>query len=259
MELTCYKYQGTGNDFVIIDNRKNDIALTSSQIEKLCNRRYGIGADGLMELRLEPGYDFKMIYYNADGKEGSMCGNGGRCLVKFALAQGIAATTYKFLASDGPHEATIETNGWVRLKMKDVNHIERHSHYDLLDTGSPHYIKMVLDLEAMDVNQEGKHIRNGERFKENGVNVNFVETTGQSSIFVRTYERGVEAETYSCGTGVTAAAIIAAHNELGFNHIDVKTKGGKLYVEYERMNHDHFEDVWLSGPADFVFKAVITV
>ena len=143
--------------------------------------------------------------------------------------------------------------------MKDVNHIERHSHYDLLDTGSPHYIKMVLDLEAMDVNQEGKHIRNGERFKENGVNVNFVETTGQSSIFVRTYERGVEAETYSCGTGVTAAAIIAAHNELGFNHIDVKTKGGKLYVEYERMNHDHFEDVWLSGPADFVFKAVITV
>ncbi len=259
MELSFFKYQGTGNDFIVIDNRDEKIELSTSQIKSLCDRRFGIGADGLMELRLQEGFDFKMVYYNADGREGSMCGNGGRCLVKFAYDRGLLANPYRFMASDGPHEATVERNGWIRLKMKDVENVERHSSYDLLDTGSPHFVKQVTDLETFNVASEGRDIRNSDRFKEQGVNVNFVETTGQSSIFVRTYERGVEDETFSCGTGVTAAALMSAHNERGFNHIDINTIGGKLYVEYDRADENKYTDVWLCGPATFVFKGNLTL
>jgi diaminopimelate epimerase len=261
MTLHFYKYHGTGNDFILVDNRKGDIDLSTDQIAKLCKRRFGVGADGLMELRAAEGYDFRMVYYNADGREGSMCGNGGRCIVKFAqdLGIGLSKSNYNFLATDGEHEATIETDGWIRLKMNDVKNVDRRSGYELLNTGSPHFVKMVDNVAELDVVEEGRSIRYSDKFRENGVNVNFVETTGDSSIFVRTYERGVEDETYSCGTGVTASALMNAHNERGFNHVEVETLGGKLYVEFEQLEEDHFSNVWLSGPAIWVFEGLVQV
>lgn len=259
MKVHFYKYQGTGNDFILVDNREDKYQLSTEQIASLCNRRFGIGADGLMELKSAPGYDFRMVYYNADGKEGSMCGNGGRCLVKFAHYVGIHKSEFKFIAIDGEHAASIETNGWVRLKMQDVKDIYRNGGYDLLNTGSPHFVKSVEDLREFPVVKEGKSIRYSDKFKTDGVNVNFVEPTGETSIFVRTYERGVEDETLSCGTGVTAAAIVNAHNDRGFNHIDIKTLGGKLYVEFDRREDDVFENVWLAGPAVKVFDGFIDI
>jgi diaminopimelate epimerase len=258
MNITFHKYQGTGNDFVIMDNRYNTIQLTTEQVKKLCDRRFGIGGDGLMLLNSKEGYDFEMIYYNADGRESSMCGNGGRCLVKFAWHLGIHKSKYKFIAADGKHEATVEDNGWVYLKMKDVTGIERHYSDAVLDTGSPHYIKPITDIKQFNVVKYGKEIRYSEDFKEKGINVNFVEPNGKS-IFVRTYERGVEDETLSCGTGVTAAALVYAHNDNGFNRVDVKTLGGNLAVEFDRTGEDKFENIWLCGPADFVFKGEVTI
>lgn len=257
MKLHFYKYQGTGNDFILIDNRDGQWQLTTAQVAQLCNRRFGIGADGLMELRSEAGYDFRMMYYNADGREGSMCGNGGRCLVKFAHFVGIHKNDYRFVASDGEHLASIEANGWVRLKMKDVPSVMRNGNHDVLDTGSPHLVKLVQNLREYAVVAEGRHIRYSDEYKAQGVNVNFVEPLSGSRIFVRTYERGVEDETLSCGTGVTAAAIVNAHNDRGFNHVDIKTLGGELYVEYDRKADDVFEDIWLVGPALKVFDGFI--
>lgn len=257
MKIHFYKYHGTGNDFILIDNRDERIQLSEEQIALMCRRHFGIGADGLMELKSAPGYDFKMVYYNADGKEGSMCGNGGRCLVKFAHYVGIHKSEFKFIAIDGDHFASIEVNGWVRLKMKNVPGFERYGNFDLLDTGSPHYVKSVTEIKSVDVVKEGKAIRYSEKFKEQGVNVNFVEPISPTKLFVRTYERGVEDETFSCGTGVTAAAIVNAHNDRGFNHVDIRTNGGKLYVEFDRKDDDVFEDIWLAGPAEKVFDGFI--
>ncbi len=260
MILTFFKYQGTGNDFIILDNREKQIPeLTTRQVHKLCDRRFGIGADGLMLLGKKEGYDFEMIYYNADGKESSMCGNGGRCLVKFAWHMGIHKTVYHFLAVDGEHEAEIELNGRVKLKMKDVKHVDSHSQYAVLNTGSPHYIKYANDVANINVVEQGREIRNSKPFAEEGINVNFVESLDQDSIFVRTYERGVEDETLSCGTGVTAAALVSAHNDNGFNRVEVKTPGGHLSVEFERTDDDHFQNIWLCGPAELVYKGMIEV
>jgi diaminopimelate epimerase len=258
MELKFYKYQGTGNDFIILDNRdKAYSGLTTKQVKHLCDRRFGIGADGLMLLNLLEGYDFEMKYYNADGRESSMCGNGGRCLVQFASDRGIHRPAYSFLAVDGPHEANFDKNGWVQLKMKDVMSIE-NKHGDLvLDTGSPHYVKHVNDIMHYNVVQHGKEIRYSDEYKEKGINVNFVEQQ-QDRIVVRTYERGVEDEKYSCGTGVTACAIVSCHIENGFNRIEVTTLGGNLAVEYEKHGN-HYTDIWLCGPATFVFKGEIAV
>ena len=248
------KYHGTGNDFILIDNRKNTTALSMKQIASLCHRRFGIGADGLMLLELEEGYDFRMVYYNSDGNPGSMCGNGGRCITKFAYDLGIHRDEFTFIASDGPHKAWIDDKGIVRLKMIDVHHIENHGSYELLNTGSPHFVKTVPDLEIYPVYKEGNEIRNSDKFKIQGVNVNFVEALEDDKIFVRTYERGVEDETMSCGTGVTAAAIVNAHNERGFNHIDIKTLGGELFVEFDKTGDEQFENIWLCGPAVKVFE-----
>ena len=259
MNVAFYKYQGTGNDFIIIDNRTNEINLTPLQVKKMCDRRFGIGADGLMLLGAEAGYDFTMTYYNADGNESTMCGNGGRCLVKFAYHQGMRRNTYNFLAIDGKHEAIIDDNGWVNLKMQDVHGIKRIYTDSVLNTGSPHYIKPVTDLRRVDVCKEGKSIRNSNGYKEKGINVNFVEEGNDDNLFVRTYERGVENETLSCGTGVTAAALVYAHNEMGFNRIDITTLGGKLAVEFDKMGEDNFENIWLCGPAEFVFKGTIEI
>lgn len=258
MQLEFYKYHGTGNDFIIVDNYfETATLLTTNQIKLLCDRHFGIGADGLMMLSKKEGYDFEMIYYNADGNESSMCGNGGRCLVKFANHRGIHKTTYLFIATDGEHEAEIDTDGTVSLKMKDVNEVEHHIYHTIINTGSPHFIKFTEDVANVDVVKTGSEIRYSTAFNKNGINVNFVETIDDSSINVRTYERGVEDETLSCGTGVTAAALVAAHNQNGFNNVDVITKGGKLSVEFYKIDDKHFKDIWLCGPAEFVFKGTI--
>jgi len=258
MTITFYKYQGTGNDFVIIDNRANTVSLTTEQVKYLCDRRFGIGADGLMLLTERLGYDFEMVYYNSDGREGSMCGNGGRCITRFAYDMGVYKEKYHFMAVDGKHEAILGEHGWVHLKMKDVAGIENHHGDAILDTGSPHYVKSINDVMNMDVYRTGKEIRYSKDFEAAGINVNFVENDGQK-IIVRTYERGVEDETYSCGTGVVAAALVFAHNENGFNRIEVQTKGGRLAVEFDKTGEQSFENIWLCGPAAFVFKGEISL
>lgn len=258
MILSFYKYQGTGNDFVIIDNRNGAIQLSLEQVKFLCDRRFGIGADGLMLLTERKGYDFEMIYFNADGRESSMCGNGGRCLTRFAADLGIQREKYFFLAVDGDHEAILAEHGWVKLKMKDVAAMESSHGNAVLNTGSPHYVKNSPDVRQLDVYKEGKEIRYSKPFEAEGINVNFVEDMGDS-ILVRTYERGVEEETWSCGTGVTAAALVFAHNENGFNRVEVQTRGGKLAVEFDKTGEQSFENIWLCGPATFVYKGEITI
>jgi diaminopimelate epimerase len=261
MILKFYKYQGTGNDFILADNRKNEYSsLTPDQIRNICDRRFGIGADGLMLLNEKPGYDFEMKYYNADGKEGSMCGNGGRCMIKFAYQLGIRPEKYKFLAVDGAHEAEIDVDGTVSLKMNDVRTIRKFHSDFIVDTGSPHYIKMVTHVLDMDVFKKGYEIRHSREFEEDGINVNFVEQTEEADkIIVRTFERGVEDETLSCGTGVTAAALVCYHNENGFNEVEVKTLGGLLIVEFDRVDEDRFENIWLCGPAEKIFEGTIEI
>jgi diaminopimelate epimerase len=260
MNIQFYKYQGAGNDFVIMDNRDHAYdALTKHQVAFLCNRRFGIGGDGLMLLNNCDGYDFEMKYYNADGRESSMCGNGGRCLVKFANDKGIYKDTYKFLAIDGEHEASLKEDGIIALKMNDVDKI-REDHGDfILNTGSPHFVHLAADVMGIDVFKKGREIRYNKEFEKEGINVNFVEQTEMpDKIIVRTYERGVEDETLSCGTGVTAAALVCSHNDNGFNRVEVKTKGGLLSVEYEKTG-DMYKNIWLIGPAVKVFEGSIKI
>jgi diaminopimelate epimerase len=261
MKIQFYKYQGTGNDFVILDNRDGAYsALTQQQVNFICHRRFGIGADGLMLLNKKDGYDFEMIYYNSDGKPGSMCGNGGRCLVKFANDMGIKKTVYKFIATDGEHEAEIdEEDGTISLKMQDVKNVDEQRGDYILNTGSPHFVRIVNELDNLDVFEEGREIRYNNTYKENGINVNFVKLKGDYEIDVRTYERGVEDETYSCGTGVTASALVSYHNDNGFNNVSVHTKGGDLTVEYDRVDDDNYTNIWLCGPAKKVFEGELDI
>ncbi|MDQ3278537.1 MAG: diaminopimelate epimerase [Bacteroidota bacterium] len=258
MQIHFYKYQGTGNDFVIIDNRDGAVALSREQVNFLCDRRFGIGADGLMLLNSHPDYDFEMKYYNADGGESTMCGNGGRCLVKFASDRGIQRDEYRFIAIDGEHLARIEANSNVALKMNDVAAVQKESGHYVLNTGSPHYVDLVQDVMDLNVVEKGRQVRYSETFAKEGINVNFVEKSGSPDhIIVRTYERGVEDETFSCGTGVTAAAIVC-HQKEGRNTINVKTKGGNLRVEFEKTATG-FQNIWLIGPAVQVFEGTITI
>jgi diaminopimelate epimerase len=258
MIIQFNKYQGTGNDFIILDNRKHEYStLRSDQIRRLCDRRFGIGADGLMMLSEKAGYDFEMRYFNSDGMEGSMCGNGGRCMIKFAYQLGIHRNDYKFWAVDSDYQAEIDTDGIVSLKMKNVDKvIKKHGDF-ILNTGSPHYVKLVNDVMEEDVYKKGRDIRYSKDFEEEGINVNFAEQAGENEIIVRTYERGVEDETYSCGTGVTASALVCYHNENGFNEVQVKTLGGTLTVEFDRFDDDRYTNIWLSGPAEKVFDGKV--
>ncbi len=256
MDIQFSKYQGTGNDFVIIDNRDGSISLSNQQIAFLCDRRFGVGGDGLMLLGTATGYDFSMTYFNADGTEGTMCGNGGRCLVQFAHDNGIVKDTYSFIAIDGPHEAIIHQNGWVHLKMIDVNEVETGNHFFVTNTGSPHYVKLVEGVENYNVVKEGKAIRYNDRFNKEGINVNFIEFQ-KDHLFVRTYERGVENETFSCGTGVTAAAITTHLHKTGEHHVAIQTLGGKLAVSFNHLGGGHFKHIWLQGPGTFVYKGTI--
>lgn len=260
MKINFFKYQGTGNDFIVLDNRNGQYSgLTTDQVHFLCHRRFGVGADGLMLLNKHDHYDFEMKYYNADGREGSMCGNGGRCLVKFASDLGMFRTTFKFIAVDGEHEATANIDGTVALKMNDVSDINyNHGHF-ILDTGSPHFVALTNDVMHMNVRQKGKEIRYSKEYEKEGINVNFVEQLeAPDRIIVRTYERGVEDETLSCGTGVTAAALVCYHNDNGFNRVEVQTLGGRLSVEYDKLG-DSYQNIWLNGPAKRVFEGVIDV
>jgi diaminopimelate epimerase len=260
MKIDFFKYQGTGNDFILLDNRMQLYnTLEQRQIRLLCNRHFGIGADGLILLGEDEETDFEMTYYNSNGKQGSMCGNGGRCIVKFASYLGIDKNIYQFNSSDGKHEAEIDLNGIVRLKMKNVNKVEVHSDHFIIDTGSPHYVKMGGDIRNLDVKHVGHFIRNSREFLKEGINVNFVESLGADEIFVRTYERGVEDETLSCGTGVTASALVSAHNDNGFNRVEVITPGGKLSVEFDKLDENRFENIWLNGPADLVYKGEMDI
>jgi len=256
--LHFFKYQATGNDFVILDNRSwSYTSLTKERISRLCDRRFGIGADGLILLNPHPGFDFEMKYYNADGGESTMCGNGGRCLVKFAFDLGMRKDEYSFLAIDGPHLAEIDDQGIVSVKMKNVTGIEEHHGDFVVDTGSPHYIKMVSEVMDLDVYHKGMDIRYSGEYAKDGINVNFVEQKRSDEIIVRTYERGVEDETLSCGTGVTASALACYHNEVGYNYVKVITRGGMLTVRFDRNDNGSYENVWLCGPAMKVFEGTI--
>lgn len=258
-EIRFYKYQGTGNDFVIMDNRDGQYNwLTEEQVNLLCDRRFGIGADGLMLLNQQSGYDFAMKYYNSDGRESSMCGNGGRCLTAFAHKMGIGNDTLSFIAVDGPHEATMRGSDWVNLKMQDVDWMEVGPLHYYLNTGSPHFVKYTDNLQELDVFEAGRQIRYNDRFAAEGTNVNFVQAT-DNGIFVRTYERGVEDETYSCGTGVTAAAITTAGPEEKEYIVPVQTLGGQLEVRFTRTGERAFSNIWLCGPATLVFEGAISI
>jgi diaminopimelate epimerase len=261
MNISFFKYQGTGNDFILIDNRSKAFSnFSQEEIERICDRRFSIGADGLMMLNQKDGYDFEMKYYNSDGKPGSMCGNGGRCIVRFAYDLGIHKESYHFLASDGQHEAEIETgSNIISLKMKDVSGYKEENGHFIVDTGSPHYIKFVKDVMSVDVVKEGKEIRYSEPFAKDGINVNFVQSKGDDEIVVRTYERGVEDETYSCGTGVTASALVCHHNDVGYNDVTIDTKGGKLVVKYDRSYDNKYTNIWLCGPAEKSFEGKVEV
>lgn len=251
-----YKYQGTGNDFVMIDNRNLKFPKNTEIIKQLCDRRFGIGGDGLILLENDENSDFKMVYYNSDGNESTMCGNGGRCIVSFAHFLKIFEEKCTFMAIDGLHEAEI-LNGIVKLKMIEVKEIKSIGNDFELNTGSPHYVKYVPDIEDFNVYHEGFQIRNSERYKMNGINVNFVEKIAEDEIFVRTFERGVEDETFSCGTGVTAVALTFL-NDKNINLVKVKTLGGNLQV-YAEKSDNSFKNIWLQGPAKQVFKGKINI
>lgn len=257
MKLNFFKYQGTGNDFILVDNRKEHFTHTNPKlIKSLCDRRFGIGADGFILLEDHEAYDFQMIYYNSDGRQSSMCGNGGRCIVQFAQDLGVIKKETTFYAIDGEHDAHIK-NGLVHLKMIDVAEVERKRDFFYLNTGSPHFVKFVENIKEYPVFKEGKKIRNNDRFKKKGTNVNFVEKAGKNKIFVRTYERGVEDETYSCGTGVTAAAIAASLSGMA-NTVQILTLGGELSVSFKKED-DQFKDIYLIGPAKRVYKGTIEI
>ncbi|MFY0603331.1 MAG: diaminopimelate epimerase [Flavobacteriaceae bacterium] len=258
MNFTFYKYQGTGNDFVMIDNRTKIFPnKETDKIAKICDRHFGIGADGLILLENDNEADFKMVYYNADGNESTMCGNGGRCIVAFAKKLGIIDSKTTFNAIDGLHKASIN-NDIVSLKMIDVEDINVQEGFTFLDTGSPHHIEVVTNLNEYPVFEKGRKIRN-EVYGIKGSNVNFIEPISDSSFRIRTYERGVENETLACGTGVTAAAIAMHKNRLtSSTKVTLIVEGGTLEVDFD-VDGSTYKNVILSGPATFVFKGNITV
>lgn len=257
MKIAFCKYQGAGNDFIMIDGRDGIKSLPQDKIVRLCHRRFGIGADGLILLTNEAGYDFRMVYYNSDGNESTMCGNGGRCIAAFARLLQIPGDEYRFLGVDGPHVATFLPNGDVKLQMKDVDEVKKSDGFYFADTGSPHAVVKVDDLQNEDVYQKGRELRYSDHFDKSGVNVNFVEA-GKDGLHVRTYERGVENETLSCGTGVTASVLTAAASGwISFDSTSclVQTPGGTLSVHFKRSGNS-FCDIWLVGPAVHVFDGI---
>jgi diaminopimelate epimerase len=255
--IPFFKYQGTGNDFILIDNRDRKVSPSVELAQKLCDRKFGIGSDGLILIQNDDDSDFEIVFYNPDGSQ-SLCGNGSRCAVNFASKLGIFGDKTTFKAYDGEHQATILDNGEVRLKMNDVQNVSTLADGTFVDTGSPHLMVFTSHVNECDVIHQGKAIRNSTPFKEKGVNVNFVELIGNQTIYVRTYERGVENETLSCGTGVTAAAI--ASNGKGVKSpVEVHTKGGTLVVEFIPIDNHNYSEIYLTGPAKEVFEGTIDI
>ena len=258
MDKNFYKYQGTGNDFIIFDNRTLFFPKRNNElISTLCNRHFGIGADGLILLENDKNSDFKMVYFNADGNESTMCGNGGRCIVAFAQKLHLFDKKTSFLAIDGLHHATIDASS-VSLQMIDVSEVRISEHSIFVNTGSPHHIEIVDDLEHFPVIDKAREIIKS-KYSTEGCNVNFVEQLNDNTFKVRTYERGVEDETLACGTGVTAVAI-AMHkvNKTNSNHIKLNVLGGNLEVKFI-AEHDRYANVVLSGPTQFVFKGTLSL
>jgi len=256
--MDFYKYQGTGNDFIIVDNRNNLFTNKSKEnIANLCHRKFGIGADGLILLEQCEDADFYMQYFNNDGAESSMCGNGGRCLAAFAHYLKIgSAGKMVFKAIDGYHEAIVKDNNYVSLKMNDVFDIKILTNSYELNTGSPHYVTYENDLKSLAITEAAHKIRYSSTYKQQGINVNYVQTINNNNIKVRTYERGVEDETLSCGTGVTACAIVHGIKNNFVNgdyEVVVLTPGGKLFVTYKKSDNV-FTNVWLTGEAVQVFS-----
>lgn len=259
MQQTFYKYQGTGNDFVMVDNREQTFNKRDTKhIAFLCDRRFGVGADGLILLENHDTLDFKMVYFNADGNESTMCGNGGRCLVAFAKQVGVIEDKAVFEAIDGLHHAEIEGDGdIVKLQMLDVDVVEKFDDHVFLNTGSPHHVQFEDAIEYFDIKEKGAKIRNGAPYFTEGTNVNFVKKVTDEVFRMRTYERGVEDETLSCGTGATAVAIaMHAINETKETLIKLNVQGGKLRVSFD-VDNDTYKNVWLIGPAKLVFKGEI--
>jgi len=261
MEIAFCKYQGTGNDFIIIDHRHMTWSLSQDMITRLCHRRFGIGADGLILLQSSIEADFTMRYYNADGRESTMCGNGGRCIVAFAIDMGLSdkQNEIRFLAADGIHKArilrTLSHGFEVELQMQDVNSWEITSDNELIvHTGSPHFVKNCTSLAQADIVSMARKIRYNSRFEQDGINVNFIERESQI-LHVRTYERGVEDETYSCGTGVVASSI-ACYLLMGFVPDKIITPGGELSVKFT-FQSEQFSEIYLSGPAIKVFDGTL--
>lgn len=260
MQLEFYKYQGTGNDFVMIDNRSNTFPKENTKlVARLCDRRFGIGADGLILLDNDTDTDFRMVYYNSDGNLSSMCGNGGRCLVAFAKQLNVIQNQTTFIATDGLHHATVADDGIVSLQMIDVAEIKNTPDYSFLNTGSPHHVQLVADLEHYNVKENGAAIRYGELYGKAGSNINFVKKIDETTFSLRTYERGVEDETLACGTGATAVAIaMNATGQSNSNAINLNVEGGKLAVSFDKVD-DKYTNVFLKGPAEFVFKGTIEI
>lgn len=259
MQLDFSKYQGAGNDFVVIDNRDNTFPKKIDVIKKLCDRHLGIGADGLMLLESSKEADFYMRYYNSDGNESTMCGNGGRCITHFAKKIGLIESSTHFIGIDGEHFANIEDSNLINLKMQDVDGVEVGDNYYFLNTGSPHYVCFVNDVQQVEVDKEGRKIRNSFNLKNGGTNVNFVDLL-QDSINVRTFERGVEAETLACGTGSVASAIVySIYTKKILQEYTIRTQGGSLTIRFEKVSENEYKNIWLKGPATLVFNGVIDI
>lgn len=258
MKIDFYKFQGTGNDFIMLDNRDGRYnELTISQIEFLCNRKTGIGSDGLIKLNDSQTLDFEMDFYNPDGSR-SFCGNGARCTIAFAEKLGISKTNYEFLAIDGIHQGTYN-NEEIGIDIKDVNKVEKRFNDFILDSGSPHFIKYTQDISTKNTLEIGRAIRYSKEFNDSGININLVCKDAKDVIRISTYERGVENETLSCGTGATACALVQGIlEEMNEGKVHVITKGGALKVHFTRINDSAFENIWLFGPATFVFEGSIT-
>lgn len=260
MQLHFYKYQGTGNDFILLDNRNQSYSsITQEQVKAACDRHFGIGADGLMLLNESNEFNFNMKYFNSDGNESSMCGNGGRCITTFAKHLGIINDQAIFSAIDGEHMATFNNDSFVELKMNDVHGLIIRDESFELNTGSPHYVHYMDEVMDLNVKKEGALIRYSPLYKEHGINVNFVEIINNHEIFVRTFERGVEDETLSCGTGVTAAALTFIKDMYGPQQVNIKTLGGNLVVRCNNIDQQNYDQIWLCGNAEFVFKGEIEV
>ena len=260
MQLEFYKYQGTGNDFVMIDNRSGFFPKENVQlVAGLCDRRFGIGADGLILLENDSETDFRMAYYNSDGNPSSMCGNGGRCLVAFAKDLNVIQDNCSFIATDGLHHASVAADGIVSLQMIDVANIKKEANYTFMNTGSPHHVQIVEDLEQYNVKENGAALRYGALYGNEGSNINFVKKIDENTFSLRTYERGVEDETLACGTGATAVAIaMNATGQTNATSIKLNVEGGKLEVSFNKKDNQ-FTNVFLIGPAKFVFKGTIEI